>query len=270
MRELRVIIDFRNRDPYYNLALDESITRLRLENKIIDTLRFWIIDPAVIIGYFQKLEDSVNVDYCKANDIGILRRVSSGGTVYCDNGVLLFSLIIDTREWPRQTRYPRFSYEYLSKPLLYTLRSLCLNADFLKPNVVTVNGRKISGLAQFYLYDTLLFHGTILINPHFKHLVNSLRDPSVPLGSKKVSPEEGLITLSSLIPNIETDGLVDAIIHRSIEYFKNIFSCLITFSNITKHEKELAEKLKTQKYTSNDWLLNSPAITKITGTCSIF
>ncbi|MCD6514358.1 MAG: lipoate--protein ligase family protein [Candidatus Odinarchaeota archaeon] len=268
MRELRVIIDFRNRDPYYNLALDESMTRLRLENKIVDTLRFWIIDPVVIIGYFQKLEDSVNVDYCKANDIGILRRVSSGGAVYCDNGVLLFSLIIDTREWPRQTRYPRFSYEYLSKPLLYTLKSLCLNADFLKPNVVTVNGRKISGLAQFYLYDVLLFHGTVLINPNFAHLVNSLKDPLVPLGSKKVSPEKGLITLSSLIPNAETDEIADEIIHGFIEYSKNTFSCSLTFSNITRRERKLAEELKIQKYFSSSWLLNSPVITKITSTRS--
>ena len=256
MTQLRVITDLKPGSVYFQLALDETITRIRLTDDIDDTLRFWILKPSVIMGYFQKLNDTVNLAYCKQHMIDVARRVSSGGAVYCDEGVLLFSLIINTKEWPIAAKYPKFSYEFLSRPIVNALKKLSLNAKFLHPNIIAVNGRKISGLAEFYLYDTLLFHGTILMAPNMNNLINSLKNPKVPLGDTEVPPEKGLITIRDASQRFSRDSFIKEFIDAVIREFELSMNCGIRTSALNKDELELAKTLELEKYRTREWLRN--------------
>ena len=262
-RRLRVLLGPVSEDPYFNLAVDESLTRLRLDDKINDTLRFWRVSPSVIVGYFQKITETVNLSYCDEHNISVLRRPSSGGAVYCDEGVLLFSLIINTHNWSVNTKYPMFSYKYLTRPIIDALKSVGVKATFLSPNIIIVNNKKIAGLAQFYLYNVLLLHGTLLINPNLNHLINSLRKPEVPFGDKLVSPFEGLISLCDVLPTFCKSGALKKFMWRVSSLFKKVFYKKIYFEPLTQREKTLAIKLRTLKYASEEWIANRPKITTL-------
>jgi len=261
--KLRIVLDFRSYEPYFNLAVDEALARLRLEDKICDTLRFWIVSPAVIIGYFQKVSKVVNIDYCRRNNIAILRRPSSGGAVYCDEGVLLYSLIINTSNWAPLVKYPRFSYRYLTKPFIQALNAVGVQASFMNPGMIVVDNKKISGIAQFYLYNVLLLHGTLLLYPNFSHLVNSLKNPNVPFGDKLISPSEGLLPLCSKKRIFCEKDILIKLVWIISYFFKNLFRKKIYFETLSEKERMLARILSAQKYISRGWIENKNIVDSV-------
>ena len=50
--------------------------------------------PYVCIGFHQGLEQEVDLEFCRANNIPIFRREVGGGAVFLDGNQLFFHLII--------------------------------------------------------------------------------------------------------------------------------------------------------------------------------
>ncbi len=64
------------------MAIDEAITKARGEDKVPDTLRFYMWKPsAVTLGYFQSVEDEVNLEALQRFGFYLNRRISGGGAV---------------------------------------------------------------------------------------------------------------------------------------------------------------------------------------------
>ena len=77
-----------NLDPTLNLAMEQYIlSGLNLDEEI---LFFFIDRPSIIVGRHQNTIDEINLDYVKAQDIQVVRRLSGGGSVYHDLGNLCF------------------------------------------------------------------------------------------------------------------------------------------------------------------------------------
>ena len=53
----------------------------------------WIVEPTVIIGRHQVLQNEVNTAFCQEHNIAVYRRKSGGGCVYADAGNLMVSYI---------------------------------------------------------------------------------------------------------------------------------------------------------------------------------
>ena len=56
----------------------------------------WQVNPTVIFGRNQLIENEVNLDYVKRNHIEFYRRKSGGGCVYSDPSNIMFSFITPT------------------------------------------------------------------------------------------------------------------------------------------------------------------------------
>ena len=83
------IVRSNNTSASYNLALEEFLfTEFHDE-----FLLFYVNNPCVILGSNQAVQNEVDVDFCTATDIQIIRRKSGGGAVYHDNGNLNFSFL---------------------------------------------------------------------------------------------------------------------------------------------------------------------------------
>ena len=81
---MKVIIN-QNTDPHFNLSVEEYIIKnYDLEEDII---MLWRNDKTVVIGRNQNPYNEVNLEYLKANDITLARRLSGGGAVYHDLGI---------------------------------------------------------------------------------------------------------------------------------------------------------------------------------------
>ena len=88
------LLDTEPRDAFYNMALDEAIATARSKNLVPNTLRFFRWEPsAVSIGYFQSLEEEVDIPTCDKIGVDFVRRRTGGGAVYHDReGELTYSL----------------------------------------------------------------------------------------------------------------------------------------------------------------------------------
>ncbi len=100
------------------------------------------VDPYVCIGYHGVLHTEVDVAYCNATGLPILRRETGGGTVYLDEDQLFSQWIFAAESLPfrNDQRFILFT-----KPLIATYQYFDIDAYAFPPNDVHVKGKKIVG-----------------------------------------------------------------------------------------------------------------------------
>ncbi len=84
-----VFPDLRCRSLAFYLAAEEYVAK----NVDGEAFFVWRVQPTVIIGRNQILENEVNTEYCRKAGVQIVRRKSGGGCVYSDMGNLMISYI---------------------------------------------------------------------------------------------------------------------------------------------------------------------------------
>lgn len=152
--------------PAVNLAIEEyAVRRLPVDE---DYLLIYRNNPSVIIGKHQNHVQEVNLRYCAASNIPILRRISGGGAVYHDLGNLNFG-IVTGKTMRNFNQYREFLH-----PILKALKRLGVGAALDQRNNIVCGANKLSGNAQFTSRERLLSHGTLLVNVDLDQLRGSL------------------------------------------------------------------------------------------------
>ncbi len=163
--------------PYYNFALESYLlSKAPLDEYVF----FYIHAPSIIIGKHQNALEEINQDYVSAHDILVARRLSGGGAVYHDEGNLNFSFVKPT-EASEITNFEKFT-----RPVIETLVKLGVEAELSGRNDILVEGKKISGNAQFYTNGRLLSHGTLLFNANLAVLSQALNVKPLKIQSKGI------------------------------------------------------------------------------------
>lgn len=143
-------------DPRLNLALEEYVLRHRFPGQ--ECLLFYVNEPSIIIGRNQNTIEEIDPDAVRTRSVHVVRRISGGGAVYHDHGNLNFSFLAPYT-MGRFNRYAEFT-----RPVVAALRRMGVPAELGGRNDLTVDGRKISGNAQFVSGDRMFSHGTLLLD----------------------------------------------------------------------------------------------------------
>lgn len=164
--------------PAGNLALDEALME-QCESSGLEVLRFWESPQHfVVVGYANRVESEVNLTFCRAAEIPVLRRCTGGGTVIQGPGCLNYSLVMQIKgPGPLSTITGTNSFV------------LGRHSDALTPLLkrpvrregdtdLAVGGIKFSGNAQRRGRAALLFHGTLLLGLDLKWIGKALPMPS--------------------------------------------------------------------------------------------
>lgn len=184
-----IFVDNQNTyDPRVNLAIEEYL--LRHFKTGDDILLFYINEPSIIIGHNQNTLEEINQAYVKQNGIHVVRRLSGGGAVYHDMGNLNFSFI--TPYSPGDFR----NFAKFTRPVIAALQKMDVPAELSGRNDILVEGRKISGNAQYHANNRLVTHGTLLFNTQIEHLVAALNVKAEKITSK------GIKSVRSRVANI--------------------------------------------------------------------
>lgn len=168
--------DEQQRHLSFYLAMEEFVAR---EMDCDDAFFMWQVDPTVIFGRNQVMENEVNVDYCRRHHIEIVRRKSGGGCVYADRSNVMFSYI--TKE-----DNVNFTYNRYINMLLLVLHELGIEARSSGRNDLLIDGRKVSGNAFYHLPGKSIVHGTLLYDTNMEHMVGSITPSDAKLVSKGV------------------------------------------------------------------------------------
>ena len=182
-------------DPYYNLAVEEYLFRTERE----DVFMLWQNEPTVVIGKNQNAFVEVDMDYLRQNGIHLARRITGGGAVYHDLGNVNYSFIRDSRQG--------IDFVSFTAPIIEALATLGISAELSGRNDLLVEGRKISGNAQYSAGGRTLHHGTLLFDSDLSVLSAALRPDEEKLKSKAVKSARSRVTnLAPLLSKSVTTG----------------------------------------------------------------
>jgi len=252
------LLKFETYNAYMNMAMDEAVLNARIKGLVPNTVRFYRWNPsAVSIGKFQKIENEVYLENCLKHGVDVVRRITGGGTVYHDaEGEITYSVIANKEDL--NAKDIAEAYAKIYNGIVEALKILGLKADFNEGDVracpnLTINGKKISGSAQCHKAGIVLQHGTILVDVNFEKMFTFLRVPWAKTCMEVVSIAKNKIT--SIKAELRKE-IPHATLHKSlIEGFQKALKTKLESGNLTTYEKELAEKLCTEKYATTEWNL---------------
>lgn len=162
--------------PFY-FAVEEYVACHYTDD---DYFMGWRVAPTVMLGRNQLIENEVNIDYCKANNIDIFRRKSGGGCIYSDLGCIQFSYI-------SYTDHVNEAFVQYMRGMADVLRSLGVEAQLSGRNDILVDGRKVSGSAFYAIRGRSVLHNSLLYDTQLDHLEQSLTPSREKLQSKGVA-----------------------------------------------------------------------------------
>jgi lipoate-protein ligase A len=230
-------------DPRYNLALEEYA--FKNLNLMDDYIILWRNVPSIIIGRNQCIFEEVNYQYVTEKNIDVVRRISGGGAVYHDLGNLNFSLIT------RVDKMERIDYKKYLDIIINSLDKLGIKCKLSERNDITLDGKKISGVAQSISRGRLLNHGTLLYNSNLDALSKSLYIKKGKIETKAAKSVQSKVANINdyLKSNMDILEFRDLLVKYIFEYKK---SPMLKYE-LTKEDKTLIDSLIQNKYNTWEW-----------------
>lgn len=244
-------LDLKVNDAYTNMATDEALTKARGEGKAPDTLRFYRWNPsAVTLGYFQSVEDEVDLEAMKRYGLDLNRRISGGGAVLNSaEGEITYSIIMDEKDF-RINSDPTESYRYLCHGIIEGLSILGIRSSFKPINDIIVGYKKISGNAQIRRYGAILHHGTILVDYDAKQMFSVLKISDKKISNKLIQQAEDRVT--SIRRVLGTNISFNEVKIAMEKGFAKALQVQLLKGELSNYEKELVKKFR-DKYSSIEW-----------------
>ena len=168
--------DTQQRHLGFYLAMEEYVARHVDEP---DAFFLWQVEPTVIFGRNQVVENEVNLDYCREHGIRVYRRKSGGGCVYADRDNLMLSFITSGDN-------VGFAFNRFLTMLLLVLRKIGVEAVGTRHNDVLVDGKKVCGTACYHLDGHCIVHSTLLYDTCMPHMLNDITPSREKLEKKGV------------------------------------------------------------------------------------
>ena len=169
--------------PFY-FAVEEYVARHYTDD---DYFMGWRVNPTVMLGRNQLIDNEVNTDYCKEHKIDIFRRKSGGGCIYADKGCIQFSYI------SRAVNANEAFADYMQR-MADLLKGLKIDAQLSGRNDILINGTKVSGCAFYQLSNRSVLHNSLLFDTQLDHLSNALTPAKEKLQSKGVASVRQRVT----------------------------------------------------------------------------
>ncbi len=260
-------------NAFFNMAVDEAIVRGVEEDTAPPTVRtFSWTPPAVSFGYAQRIAREVDADRCRERGIQLVRRPSGGRAVLHWNE-LTYSVTCRTDD-PLLGGSIQESYRKISACLVASLQLLGVAARF-EPRrnpassprgegltspcfssttqyEVTIADRKIIGSAQRRLGGVLLQHGSLLLGPEHKHLIDLMPDRRQLL-KERFRRELDRHTVSLSEAGRPAD--FHTVAHALRDGFEETLDITLTESTLSREETACAEHLAETKYGTESWNL---------------
>lgn len=229
-----------NNNPRYNLALEEYV----LKNLDVSEsfLLLWQNEPSIIIGRFQNTYEEINQEYVDEKGLNVIRRLTGGGAVYHDLGNVNFSFI-------EKAQKSGIDFERFIQRVIKALASFGIEAEANSRNDIAIEGRKISGNAQYVFKDKVLHHGTLLFNANLQELGKALK------ANKEKIQSKGVQSVSSRVANI-SEYLSQEI---TVDEFKTRLYNYLTIEDevklyqLTDEDKTKIDQLIEEKYNTWQW-----------------
>ncbi len=227
-------------DPYFNLAAEEYV----LKNFTEDCFMLWRNAPSIIVGKHQNTLAEINLEWVKANNIKVVRRLSGGGAVFHDLGNLNFTFIVSGEDGNL------VDFRKFTKPILEVLQKLGVEARFEGRNDLTINGLKFSGNAEHVYKKRTLHHGTLLFSAVMADLSDALKVNPLKFTGKAVQSVRSRVT--NISEHLSHPMNVKEFSDMIMQHIRDNYGGDQIYS-YTSDDIQAIEKLRDEKYSQWEW-----------------
>ena len=168
----------------FYLAMEEFVAR-HLDEP--DCFFMWQVEPTVIFGRNQVVENEVNLDYCREHGIHVVRRKSGGGCVYADMDNVMLSFV--TSEENVGIAFNRFV-----NMVLLVFRKMGIEATGSSHNDIMIGDRKVCGTACYHVSGRSIVHSTLLYDTNMEHMLHAITPGPEKLEKKGIQSVRQRIT----------------------------------------------------------------------------
>lgn len=233
-----------------NMAIDRAILVSNSEGKVPPTVRFYGWQPAAIsIGYFQSLEEEVDLQTCTKRGIDYVRRITGGGAVFHDSE-LTYSIVIPESH-PLIPKNILESYGRICNALIHGFCHLGIQSTYAPINDILVQGKKISGNAQTRKTGTVLQHGTILLDVDVDTMFSVLKVPNEKIKDKLIKDVKQRVT--SLTHVLGTTPDFEQVATAMKKGFEQEFNVELVEGQLSTEEQVLAKQFDERCFAIKDW-----------------
>jgi len=205
--------------------------------------------PAISIGYFQSLEEEVDLDVCKKFGVDYVRRMTGGGAVFHDKE-LTYSIVIPEAHSQIPNNIMK-SYSRICGALIKGLKQLGIESRYAPINDIITDGKKISGNAQTRKAKTVLQHGTILMDVDVEKMFSLLKVPNEKIRDKLISDVKQRVTS---VEHILGEDISFANVAEAMKIgFEEEFNVKLNKDALTKEEIELTNKFEKEYFSAREW-----------------
>ena len=179
----------------FYLAMEEYVARMIDEQ---DLFFMWQVEPSVIFGRNQLIENEVNLKFCRERGIKTYRRKSGGGCVYADMNNVMFSYVT-------KDEAVGFTFNRYINMVVLVLQNLGVDAKASGRNDVMIGDRKVSGNAFYHIPGRSIVHGTMLYDTDMVNMVGAITPTDEKLLSKGVASVRQRIALLKDYINLDIE-----------------------------------------------------------------
>ena len=169
----------------FYLAMEEFVAR---HVDADDCFFMWQVEPSVIFGRNQMIENEVNLTYCQEHHIQVYRRKSGGGCVYADSDNVMLSYI-------SKGDNVGLAFNRFIQMMLLVMRKMGVEAVGTRHNDILIGDKKVCGTACYHIDGRNIVHSTMLYDTNMEHMLQAITPSKEKLQSKGIQSVRQRITL---------------------------------------------------------------------------
>jgi lipoate-protein ligase A len=210
----------------------------------------WQTERCAMLGRNQIADAEIDMGKAERRGVQIVRRSSGGGTIFTDRGALLFTVILP---FTQGDDAKRLLLENAAEPIVRALRAVGPQAEIQGRNDILVDGKKVSGMAQYIMNGKLCSHGSLLVNTDLDLLADVLRVDVEKFRTK------ALRSVRARVANLAeyTEKPCDADTFRS-GLGKRLFEPIGAREYVlSERDTEQIHEIRSAKYANPEWTFGS-------------
>ncbi len=259
--EWRYISEDRVSDSY-GLAADEAMALRVGENRSSSILRLYTYQSSsALVGRFQRIENELNLDFCRKKKMSVNRRPTGGGAILMGEDQLGVALML--RDW-KGTKAPRELMRHFASALSEGLLVFGIKAQFRGKNDLEVEGRKIGGLGiHSNASGGYLLHCSLLVDLDVTLMLRALNVPIEKLESRQLKSIEARIT--TVRRELQNNTPLEEVRNKMLRAFSSYFSVEFEQSCYSPKEKKAISEMESSRYLQKDWIFQKVDVPDLSG-----
>jgi lipoate-protein ligase A len=206
----------------------------------------WQAGKCVMLGRNQIAGAEIDVGEAERSGVSIVRRSSGGGAIFTDMGTLLNTLILPYGDG---SDAKQALIKNMGEPIVRSLYKMGIQARLEGRNDILVDGRKVSGMAQYIKGGKLCSHSSLLFDTDMDMMAKVLRTDFGKIQTKALRSMSGRVT--NLIEHLQDPCPMRAFWDRLKE---GIFEgAEVSEYRFTERDVARIEEIRRAKYASGEW-----------------